>query len=88
MTLSSPVRELMTSPSRAARVTKIEQQLLRLYADERLDTKPELLTERGGAFYSEAAVALCARLLGSSTDGQEQVVNVRNGDTLRRALAA
>jgi 6-phospho-beta-glucosidase len=76
------VRELMASPSRAARVSEIEQELLRLYADERLDTKPELLTQRGGAFYSEAAVDLCARLLGSSTQAEEQVVNVRNGDTL------
>ena len=76
------VRELRASPSRAARVTEIEQELLRLYADERLDTKPELLTQRGGAFYSEAAVDLCARLLGSSSQAEEQVVNVRNGDTL------
>src|SRR3954471_5985239 len=44
------VRELMASPSRAARVAEIEQELLRQYADERLDTKPELLTQRGGAF--------------------------------------
>ncbi len=76
------VRELKASPSRAARVAEIEQELLRLYADEGLDTKPELLTQRGGAFYSEAAVALCARLLGTSTQAEEQVVNVRNGDTL------
>ena len=55
------VRELKASPSRAAQVAEIEQELLRLYADERLDTKPELLTQRGGAFYSEAAVALCAQ---------------------------
>jgi 6-phospho-beta-glucosidase len=76
------VRELQSSPSRAARVAEIEQQLLELYADTRLDTKPELLTQRGGAFYSEAAVALCASLLGDSTEPDEHVVNVRNGDTL------
>ena len=29
-----------------------------------LDTKPALLGERGGAFYSEAAVGLTASLLG------------------------
>ena len=76
------VRELQSSPSRAARVAEIERELLQLYADPGLDTKPELLTQRGGAFYSEAAVALCARLLGRSTEAEEQVVNVRNGDTL------
>ncbi len=74
------VRELRASPSRAARVAEIEQELLQLYADERLDTKPELLTQRGGAFYSEAAVDLCAHLLGSSTHAEEQVVNMRNGE--------
>ena len=76
------VRELRSSPSRAARVAEIERELLELYADPQLDTKPELLTQRGGAFYSEAAVALCASLLGSSTGADEHVVNVRNGDTL------
>jgi 6-phospho-beta-glucosidase len=76
------VRELLSSPSRAARVAEIEQELLQLYGDTRLDTKPELLTQRGGAYYSEAAVALCAGLLGDSTAPDEHVVNVRNGDTL------
>jgi 6-phospho-beta-glucosidase len=76
------VRELQSSPSRAARVAEIEKQLLELYGDTRLDTKPELLTQRGGAYYSEAAVALCASLLGKSTEPDEHVVNVRNGDTL------
>jgi 6-phospho-beta-glucosidase len=76
------VRELQSSPSRAARVAEIEKQLLELYADTRLDSKPELLTQRGGAFYSEAAVSLCASLLGNSTQPDEHVVNVRNGGTL------
>ena len=46
----------------------------------RLDTKPELLTHRGGAFYSEAAVALLASLVTDARD--RQVVNVRNNGTL------
>jgi 6-phospho-beta-glucosidase len=77
------VREQRSSPSRAARVAEIESELLRLYADPELDTKPELLSQRGGAFYSEAAVALCAALLGrSSSVDPVQVVNVRNDGTL------
>ena len=76
------VRELKSSPSRAAQVAEIERRLLTLYADERLDTKPELLAQRGGAFYSEAAVALCAALLGEGVAGPPQVVNLRNGNTL------
>jgi 6-phospho-beta-glucosidase len=53
---------------------------MELYGDPTLDRKPELLSKRGGAFYSEAAVALIASLFGD--DGQEQVVNVRNFGTL------
>ena len=54
------VAELRESESRAARVAEIEQELLDMYADPALDEKPELLTQRGGAFYSEAAVQLAA----------------------------
>lgn len=52
------VRELRDQPSRAAEVAAIERQLLTLYGDPALDEKPELLSRRGGAYYSEAAVAL------------------------------
>nr|WP_274915675.1 6-phospho-beta-glucosidase [Streptomyces sp. WZ-12] len=58
------VSELRTKPSRAAEVAAIERQLLDLYADPTLAEKPELLSRRGGAFYSEAAVALTSSLLG------------------------
>ncbi len=61
-------------------MAEIERQLLEIYADPALDTKPELLTHRGGAFYSEAAVALLASLLTDARD--RQVVNVRNNGTL------
>ena len=75
------VREQRSAPTRAAKVAEIESQLLELYADERLDTKPELLAQRGGAFYSEAAVALCGSLLGTGAADPVQVVNVRNDGT-------
>jgi 6-phospho-beta-glucosidase len=67
-------------PSRAAEVAAIERELMELYGDPTLDRKPELLSKRGGAFYSEAAVALIASLFGDG--GDEQVVNVRNRGTL------
>ena len=54
------VREQLAAPSRAAEVAEIERKLLELYADPALDEKPELLAQRGGAFYSEAAVELAA----------------------------
>jgi 6-phospho-beta-glucosidase len=74
------VEEERGRKTRAEEVAEIEQQLLEMYADPSLDTKPELLTHRGGAFYSEAAVALLASLLTDA--GDRQVVNVRNNATL------
>ena len=74
------VRELLSTPSRAAEVAEIERRLLELYADPALDEKPALLGERGGAFYSEAAVQLAAALLGEGS-ASTQVVNVRNAGT-------
>ena len=75
------VRELKAESSRAAKVAEIEQQLLRMYADPTLEEKPELLAQRGGAFYSEAAVQLAAALLGGGA-ASTHVVNVRNDGTL------
>jgi 6-phospho-beta-glucosidase len=59
------VRELADQPSRAAKVAEIERRLLDMYSDPALDTKPDLLSQRGGAYYSEAAVDLVADLLRS-----------------------
>jgi 6-phospho-beta-glucosidase len=67
-------------PTRAQEVAKLEEQLLEMYGDPTLDRKPELLGQRGGAFYSEAAVALLASLVTDA--GDRQVVNVRNAGTL------
>ncbi|WP_330310102.1 MULTISPECIES: 6-phospho-beta-glucosidase [unclassified Streptomyces] len=75
------VRELRTKPSRAAEVAEMERQLLALYADPALDEKPELLAQRGGAYYSEAAVDLAASLLGGG-GSPYQVVNTYNKGTL------
>jgi len=74
------VGEQRAQPTRAAAVAAIERELLELYADPALDRKPELLARRGGAFYSEAAVALIASLF--SDGGDTQVVNLRNSGTL------
>ncbi|MFF7724474.1 6-phospho-beta-glucosidase [Streptomyces luteogriseus] len=75
------VRESRTKPSRAAEVAEMESRLLAMYADPALDEKPELLAERGGAFYSEAAVDLAAALLGGG-GSPYQVVNTYNRGTL------
>ena len=68
--------EQRRGPSRAEQVAEIELELLRLYRDPALDTKPALLERRGGAFYSEAAAQLVASLHAGT--GDLQVVDVRN----------
>ena len=74
------VEQQRAKPSRAEEVAAIERQLLEIYADPAVDQKPALLQQRGGAYYSEAAVDLMASLI---TDrGDMQVVNLRNGGTL------
>jgi 6-phospho-beta-glucosidase len=67
-------------PTRAEEVARLERELLAAYADPGLDHKPEMLSQRGGAFYSEAAVALLASLVGDA--GDVQVVNLRNHGTM------
>lgn len=74
------VEQQRVERSRAEEVAEIERELLELYADERLAEKPELLSRRGGAFYSEAAVELLRGLFGAG--GERHVVNLRNGGTL------
>jgi 6-phospho-beta-glucosidase len=73
-------REQQDGIPRAQAVADIERELLRLYRDPGLVDKPALLMQRGGAYYSEAALGLIASL--TSGDGAVHEVDVRNGDTL------
>ncbi len=70
------VEELRTSPSRAEAVREVEEKLLALYADPTIDRSPELLSQRGGAHYSDAALNLLTSL--TQDVGDVQVVDVRN----------
>jgi len=74
------VAEAKAKPTRAEEVMAIERDLLELYRDPTLDTKPELLEHRGGAYYSEAAAQLIASLFDGR--GDVQVVDVANGGCL------
>lgn len=65
---------------RAAVVAELEAELLEEYRDPGLATKPEKLSYRGGAYYSEAAVRLMASLQAGT--GDVQVVDVRNEGAL------
>jgi len=65
---------------RAQEVMDIENQLLEMYRDPALDTKPQLLENRGGAFYSEAAAQLMASL--HDGRGDAQVVDTLNAGAI------
>jgi 6-phospho-beta-glucosidase len=74
------VAEQAVGTPRALTVMEIERRLLELYRDPNLAEKPTLLEQRGGAFYSEAAIGLTASL--ASDDNAVHVVDVRNDGTL------
>ena len=74
------LREQLDGVPRAQTVAEIERGLLELYRDPNLNEKPALLMQRGGAFYSEAALGLVASLV--SGDGAVHEVDVRNDGTI------
>jgi 6-phospho-beta-glucosidase len=74
------LEEQQTGVPRAQTVAGIERELLELYRDPALAEKPALLEQRGGAFYSEAAIGL-VRSLGAGS-GEIHVVDVANRGTL------
>jgi len=74
------VREQLEGEPRAAVVQAIERGLLEIYRDPAVDERPDLLMQRGGAYYSEAALGLITSL--TSGDGAVHEVDVRNGSTL------
>ncbi len=62
--------------TRGEEVREIEDNLLEIYRDEKLQEKPKLLEKRGGAYYSKAAVSLITAVW---NDKQEtHIVNTRN----------
>jgi 6-phospho-beta-glucosidase len=72
--------EQLEGVPRAATVAEIERELLELYRDPSLVEKPALLEQRGGAFYSEAAIGLVGAI--AADTGDVHVVDVRNNGTI------
>ena len=56
--LQSELEEFEKGETRAEVVKRTEAELFELYKDPKLDYKPEQLTKRGGAYYSDAACEL------------------------------
>ncbi len=65
--------------TRAERVMEIEDDLFHLYSDESIVEKPDLLGERGGRYYSVAAIQLIAAICNDTN--AVHILNVRNQDT-------
>jgi 6-phospho-beta-glucosidase len=72
--------EQLEGVPRAEAVMEIERGLLEMYRDPQLVTKPKLLEQRGGAFYSEAATGLITAL--ATNSGEVHVVDSRNAGTV------
>lgn len=70
----------LAGPTRAEEVRALESDLLDLYADPDVDTKPAALEGRGGAYYSEAAIELLLMIAGAPSP--PRVVNLQNNGTL------
>lgn len=66
--------------TRAEVVQKLEEELFELYKDENLNIKPPQLEERGGAYYSDAAVRLITSIYTDKRDIQP--VNTRNNGAI------
>ncbi|MCL1844753.1 MAG: 6-phospho-beta-glucosidase [Defluviitaleaceae bacterium] len=66
--------------TRAEECVTIEEELLELYSDAGLYIKPEQLSQRGGAMYSEAACSLAESL--HTGDGKIHVVNDYNNGAI------
>lgn len=71
---------LRAEETRADYLMQVEADLLNMYRDPKLRTKPELLSKRGGARYSTAAVSLIRAIANNLKE--VHVVNVRNGQSL------
>lgn len=68
------------SGSRAQKVMAIEKELFSIYKDEQLDTKPIQLEQRGGAYYSDAAVSLINSIYNNKKE--IHTVNIRNNGAI------
>ncbi|RAR44796.1 6-phospho-beta-glucosidase [Paenibacillus sp. MDMC362] len=66
--------------TRAETVQRLEDELFKIYEQPGLAEKPKQLEQRGGAYYSEAAVNLMKAI--HTDSGEIQTLNVMNGDTL------
>lgn len=78
--LAHAIEEFENYETRAEVVKKTEARLFELYKDVNLNYKPEELSQRGGAHYSDAACDLIASIQNNS--GKLMVVSTRNNGAI------
>ncbi len=78
--LKHSLEEYAKGETRAEVVKRTEAELFELYKDPNLDYKPEQLSLRGGAHYSDAACELIASIVNDSRT--EMVVSTQNKGTI------
>ncbi|MGV3025117.1 6-phospho-beta-glucosidase [Clostridium thermobutyricum] len=80
--LKSELKEFEEGKTRAEVVMKLEESLFELYKDENIKVKPEELSKRGGAHYSDVA---CNVINGIYNDKKNIVaVNIKNNGKLKQ----
>lgn len=78
--LAEDMSQASEGGTRAEVVQALEDELFELYKDPNLNIKPPQLEERGGAYYSDAAVRLMTSIYTDKRDIQP--VNVRNNGAI------
>ncbi|MGG7178171.1 6-phospho-beta-glucosidase [Clostridium paraputrificum] len=67
--------------TRAEVVKAVENRLFEIYTDDNLDTKPKELENRGGAYYSDAAVSLISAI--HNNKKEVHTVNIPNNGIIK-----
>ncbi|GGJ87602.1 6-phospho-beta-glucosidase [Lentibacillus kapialis] len=79
--LDEQLEEYQHNETRADKVQKIEKELFEVYQNPELQEKPKALEQRGGAYYSEAAINLILSIHRNSRD--VHTLNVQNNGTIK-----
>ncbi|PJI10506.1 MULTISPECIES: 6-phospho-beta-glucosidase [Clostridium] len=78
--LKNELEEFKKGETRAEVVKRLEAKLFELYKDPNLDYKPEELSKRGGAYYSDAACEIINSIYNDK--GTTMVVSTQNNGTI------
>ncbi len=79
--LTEAIEKYEKHETRAELVEEVERELFELYKDPEMDEKPELLSQRGGAYYSDSACNLIHSIYNDK--GDIQVVNTVNAGAIK-----